>query len=666
VPEVAGPHGRGPQDGPEPADSTPEPGEDGLETLLRHLRDTRGFDFTGYKRSSISRRVRRRMEQLGIADHGSYLDHLELHGEEFTALFNTILINVTAFFRDPDSWEYLRAEVLPTLLAAKGPAEPIRVWSAGCASGEEAYTLAIVLAEMLGRDRFRDRVKIYATDVDEEDLARARQAIYDEHQVQGMSPELLERYFEPVGTRYQFRPDLRRSVIFGRNDLVQDAPISRIDVLVCRNTLMYLNAETQARILARFHYALAPTGVLFLGKAEMLLSHGALFRPVDLRRRVFARVATRTAAESPFPGATGRAPGRSAGGGVDATLEEVLLSAPVAYVVLDADGIVLLVNRAAEALLEVSASDQGRPFRDVDVSYRPVELRRHVDLALTDRRVVLVEDVQMVRDEQILTLQVRVQPLSAPAPHRLGGPAAVAISFHDVSDQARLRTELSHLEARLETAYEELQSTSEELETTNEELQSTVEELETTNEELQSTNEELETINEELQSTNDELHAINDELEDRSGQLNEANSFLESVLAGLHSGVIVLGRDFLVRAWNQQAEELWGLRRDEVLNQNFLALDIGLPIDRLRPMIREALAGEPRSHQLGVAAVNRRGRSIEVRVLGSALNGHDGSPAGVILMMEEESPDATGPEGGPARGCPPATGDEDQVVADEQ
>ncbi|WP_300011751.1 CheR family methyltransferase [Pseudonocardia sp.] len=611
--------------------------------MLQHLRDTRGFDFTGYKRSSISRRVRRRMEQLGITDHGDYLDHLELHGEEFTALFNTILINVTAFFRDPDSWEYLRSEVLPAVVAAKGPTDPIRVWSAGCASGEEAYTLAIVLSELLGRDQFRDRVKIYATDVDEEDLARARQAVYDERQVRGLDPELLERYFEPVGTRFQFRSDLRRSVIFGRNDLVQDAPISRIDVLVCRNTLMYLTAETQARILARFHYALAPTGVLFLGKAEMLLSHAALFRPLDLRRRVFTRVAPATATDPPFAGGDGQVPGATPPATVDGTPEEVLLSAPVAYVVLNGDGTVRLVNRAAEGLLDVSAADCGRPFRDVDVSYRPVELRRHVDLALAERRVVRVDDVQLVRDEQILTLQIRVQPLSASTTLRLGGPPAVAISFEDVTEQARLREELSQLGSRLETAHEELQSTSEELETTNEELQSTVEELETTNEELQSTNEELETINEELQSTNDELHAINDELEERSGQLNEVNSFLESVLAGLHSGVIVLGRDFLVRAWNQQAEELWGLRRDEVLHQNFLALDIGLPIDRLRPMIREALAGDPRSHQLGIAAVNRRGRTIEVRVLGSALNDRDGSPAGVILMMDEEPPDAARP-----------------------
>ena len=227
-----------------------------FEALLGHLKASRGFDFTGYKRSSLMRRVDRRMSQVGISGYADYLDHLELHGDEFTALFNTILINVTGFFRDPEAWDHLRHDVLPALLLAKGSTQPLRIWSAGCASGEEAYTLAMVLAELLGPATFRERVKIYATDVDEEALVYARQASYSEREVRGIPPELLDRYFDLAGDRYLFRKDLRRSVIFGRNDLVQDAPISRIDLLVCRNTLMYFNAETQARILTRFHFAL--------------------------------------------------------------------------------------------------------------------------------------------------------------------------------------------------------------------------------------------------------------------------------------------------------------------------------------------------------------------------------------------------------------------------
>ncbi|MCA1834936.1 MAG: protein-glutamate O-methyltransferase CheR, partial [Actinobacteria bacterium] len=198
-----------------------------FEALLLHLKENRGFDFTGYKRSSLTRRVDRRMAQVGVDGYAEYVDYLELHAEEFTTLFNTILINVTGFFRDPESWSYLRTEIIPNMLAAKAPDEIIRVWSAGCASGEEAYTLAMILAETLGEEEFRTRVKVYATDVDEEALSYARHATYDERQVRAVPAPLLQRYFDQAGGRFAFRKGLRRSVIFGRNDLVQDAPISK-------------------------------------------------------------------------------------------------------------------------------------------------------------------------------------------------------------------------------------------------------------------------------------------------------------------------------------------------------------------------------------------------------------------------------------------------------
>jgi two-component system CheB/CheR fusion protein len=261
-----------------------------LEFLLEYLRRSRGFDFTGYKRASLSRRIDKRMQLVGVDGYLSYLDHLEVDPEEFTQLFNTILLNVTSFFRDAPTWDYLREEILPRLAAEKRHDGPIRIWSAGCASGEEAYTLAMVTAETLGPETVRERVKIYATDVDEDALSQARLARYADRQVEGVPPELLGRYFERNGGGYVFSKDLRRSVIFGRHDLIQDAPISRIDLLVCRNTLMYLNAETQAHVLARFSFALREGGYLMLGKAEMLLAHANLFSSVDLKRRVFRKV----------------------------------------------------------------------------------------------------------------------------------------------------------------------------------------------------------------------------------------------------------------------------------------------------------------------------------------------------------------------------------------
>jgi len=257
-----------------------------LEVLLDHLKRNRGFDFTGYKRASLARRVDKRVQALGVGGYASYVDFLEVHPEEFEALFNTILINVTTFFRDEAAWECLRGKVLPDLIGRKSATEPIRVWSAGCASGQEAYSVAILLAELLGPDAYRARVKIYATDVDEEALAQARHATYPAAMLDQVPPDLIDRYFDRINANYSFRKDLRRQIIFGRHDLIQDAPISRVDLLVCRNTLMYFNAETQATILLRFHLALNDGGVLFLGRAETLLTHTSTFAPLDLKHRI--------------------------------------------------------------------------------------------------------------------------------------------------------------------------------------------------------------------------------------------------------------------------------------------------------------------------------------------------------------------------------------------
>ena len=261
-----------------------------FEALLAYIKRSRGFDFTGYKRPSLIRRVDKRMQSVNIDGYSDYLDYLQVHPDEFLHLFNTLLINVTSFFRDRLAWDYLIGNVLPQILARKEADEPIRVWSAGCASGQESYTIAMALAEVIGVGQFRDRVKIYATDVDEEALSYARQASYPAREVSDLSPEMLESYFEQSETHYTFRKELRRSVIFGRHDLIQDAPISRIDLLVCRNVLMYFNAETQAKILARFHFALRDNGFLFLGKAEMLMTHASTFTPADLKHRIFTKI----------------------------------------------------------------------------------------------------------------------------------------------------------------------------------------------------------------------------------------------------------------------------------------------------------------------------------------------------------------------------------------
>src|SRR6266540_4327829 len=567
-------------------------GEQDLEVLLDYLRRSRGFDFTGYKRSSLSRRVQKRMQAVRVATYLDYLDYLEVVPDEFTQLFNTILINVTGFFRDPGTWQYLATDVLPRILAQKQPDEPVRIWSAGCASGEEAYTLAMLLAETFGKDDIRDRVKIYATDIDDEALNQARAARYSQRETEGVPPELLERYFERNGQDHVFSKELRRAVIFGRHDLLRDAPISRVDLLVCRNTMMYFNADAQAHILARFSFALREEGYLFLGRAEMLLAHSNVFTALDLKRRMF-RKAPRESLRDRLMVLTGTEDANQ--GAIDSVDNRIRQSAfeasPVAHVVIDASGHVMQINRQARTLFHLSADDTGRPFQDLEVTYRPVELRSRIQQAYTERRPPPPFEVEWIDAAGDPTfLEVEIVPLLHHDQTLLGA----SVSFTDVTRSRRFQQELEHANHGLEEAYEELQSTNEELETTNEELQSTVEELETTNEELQSTNEELATMNEELQSTNDELQNINDELRDRSRELSAAEAFLDAVLASLQAGVTVVDKDLDIQVWNRQAEELWGLRREEVIGQRFLSLDIGLPTDELWPLIRRALVCDGR------------------------------------------------------------------------
>jgi two-component system CheB/CheR fusion protein len=599
-----------------------------LDALLEHLKKSRGFDFTGYKRASLERRIARRMAAVGAEDHAEYLDRLEVDPGEFQHLFDTILINVTGFYRDPAAWAYLADEIVPQLLEQVGPDAPVRVWCAGCASGEETYSLAMLLATGLGEEEYCERVKIYATDVDEDALATARAAVYDAKDVESVPREELERFFRRSGTGYAFRKELRRTVIFGRNDLVQDAPISRIDLLSCRNTLMYLNAETQARALSRFHFALKDPGFLFLGRSEMLVKPTKLFAPVNLKQRVFRKVGD---------------------GGVPAPLGEELkrpvlalppagiLSAafdlsPVAQVVVDAEGVIGAANVRARMLFGLGAADVGRPLKDLELSYRPVDLRSSLDAAFGQRRGAVLGDVRFRTESgEELDLEVHVDPL-------LDGRTVLgaAISFFDITALGRLRDELDGSRVELENAYEELQSTVEELETTNEELQSTNEELETTNEELQAGNEELETMNEELQSTNEELAAINDELRRRTAELDDVNAFLQTILTSMGLAVVVLDDRRAIEVWNEPAAELWGVRPEEASGRKLPDLDTGLPVGELEPELTAVLDGtEPRA-VLVLDATNRRGHAIRCRVTVLPMRAVPDQVSGAILLMEED------------------------------
>ena len=601
-----------------------------LEALLEFVRHTRGFDFTGYKRSTIQRRVAKRMSAVGAERYDDYVDHLALHPEEFAELFNTLLINTTDFFRDPQAWEYLATEIAPQLLAARGPDAPLRVWCAGCASGEEPYTIAMVLARAIGDPSFRERVKIYATDIDEQALDQARRGAYLPRQIEDVPHDALDRFFERTDQRYVFRKDLRRSVIFGRNDLVQDAPISRIDLLVCRNTLMYFNAEMQSRILRRFHFGLDDDGYLLLGKSEMLITHTDLFAPVELKRRVFRKVIKPTLRDRVRVLATGGSGGRPLAE-ADKLRKAAFDIVGAAQIVLDHERAMIMANDAARRLFGLGITDFGRPIQDLELSYRPVELRSHLDSLDRDTRPSEIRAVHWRTSDGDRVFDIRMTPLVSD-----GVAMGTSITYIDVTEAHRLEDQLTGSKRELEQAYAELQSTVEELETTNEELETTNELLETMNTELESTNEELETMNEELQSSNEELETMNAELRHRTEELNDVNAFLETILTTIGLAVAVLDRNQRVQIWNGQARELWGLTSAEAEDEHLAALEIGLPVAKLRQQIGDTLTGRSQREEVVVEATNQRGRAFTCRVtLLPVGGGGDGAASGVIMMMED-------------------------------
>jgi two-component system, chemotaxis family, CheB/CheR fusion protein len=608
--------------------SEPDPS---FERLLEFVRDERGFDYTGYRRPMLMRRFEKRMHDVGAADWAAYGAYLAEHPEEYVELFNTILINVTDFFRDKEPWEVVASEVIPRVLEDKPSDAPIRVWSAGCSSGEEPYTIAMLLSEALGEEAFRRRVKIYATDIDEDALAQAREAHYTPKQLEKVPEDLRERYLSQTNHGFVFRNDLRRAVIFGRNDLHRDPPISRVDLLLSRNTLMYFGAEQQQRILANYYFALTHGGFLIVGKAEALQSGRTFFVPYDLKRRIFVKDGAvdlnfrlpRLPAGEPIEREEPRDLGRAA-----------FEHAPTAEILLDEENRVVGINQVARTLFSLKVRDVGRPLQDLEFSYRPVDLRSLIDDVRKDGQGVIRSDIVWQRgNQEPRSFEVQVDPLVIPG----GAYAGVIVTYVDVTEHRAIEDDLERAKQELETAYEELQSTVEELETTNEELQSTNEELETTNEELQSTNEELETMNEELQSTNEELETMNDELRDRTDETLQANSFLGSVLSSIQQGVVVVDRRMQIVAWSRHATELWGLRDDDVEGEHLLNLDIGIPVQRLHDPIRQILAGAEAA-ELEVDGHDRRGKAVHVRITFAPLHNRPESeePDGAILLVSAE------------------------------
>jgi two-component system CheB/CheR fusion protein len=636
--------------------------DEDLEGLLRFIRDERGFDFTGYKRSSVARRVRRRMQELGYPSVARYRDLLEADVDEFTALFNTILINLTGFFRDPGAWNYLESTVIPEIVSRHDEDDPIRVWSTGCATGEEPYTLAMVFANVLGISDATRRVKIYATDIDLDALAQARTGVYAEKSIADVPEAYRNQYFvtDPHNRGSAIAPALRRTVVFGRLDLTRDPPISRVDLLACRNTLMYLNAETQSFVIPRLHYALQPGGYLFLGRAEMVLRGGAgRFTPVSLTHRIFVAMPHLVPVPHSAQGIDVRRPFDMAPVDVSEHMDASEMSAlgsedfkdSLAELLVDERGILIGANDLARDMLGVSSQDIERPFAELPLATSPLKLLESFGEVLSEARS---RDLGRARytgpNGAHLDLEVRILPVLNEKGHASGA----AVTFADVRTTSRLREGYRQMHEELETAYEELQSTNEELVTSNEELQSSYEELETSNEELQSANEELETTNEELRSSNEELESTNLDLKSTTEAVEQLNTTLLEAnrelmrFSGLHrqvmdnfpAAVVVLNARLLIEEWNHAAAQLWGLEETEVVGEPFFGIHIGLPLERLQDPVRACRTPGAAPSSLLLPAVDAGGRAFTCRVEVLPITG--GQPGTAAMVIMEEVQDGQG------------------------
>ena len=569
-----------------------------LKDLLHQLAERRGLELRGYKVTTLERRIRRRMFQLKIGNFREYLEFFTNSPNEINDLLNTILINVTEFFRDPQAWEVLRKTILPYLCRGLRSGDPLRVWSAGCASGEEAYSAAIIIAEHFGSKLADYDVKIYATDIDDDALNTARRAEYAAKLLRRVPPELRAKYF--TGDKVmRVNRDVRRLVIFGKSNLAFDAPISHVKLLICRNALIYFDTATQERIMARLHYALDPGGILFLGKSESQLRSASLFRPIDPKWRFFERVGVpRDDKEIAMPVSSEddlRARTNEEVSLLKLYYNSLLQTLDPGIIVLDSRDVILIENPAALDLWRISGKKLvGKLLAESELAARCPELPSRLESTRPGNIEVNFE-CNAPNDRKIA---ITLRPIMT---EKNKGRAGTLLFMEDISPKEKLQ---GTIEA-LETTTEELQSANEELETTNEELQSTNEELETTNEELQSTNEELETTNEELQSLNEELETTNEEMELRGKELDSLNARYSDTLENLPWPVMLVDRDHNILIWNSPARKLFGF--------GTASSTIGLSLTRL-PLPKEttsALVRRYRSALIKTKSVVAKGVSLK-------------------------------------------------------
>ncbi len=601
-----------------------------LRDVLQYLAEERKLDFRGYKASSLERRFRHRMFQVKIGDYGDYLERLRNHPEEVNDLLNTVLINVTHFFRDPQGWEVLRQEVIPDVAGQLRPGDSFRAWSAGCATGEEAYSLAILLCDYFGERMKNYDLRVYATDVDEAALNIARKGEYSSDKLRQVPPEWRESYFQG-NELCRVNREVRRLCIFGRANLASDAPISHVHLLLCRNVLIYFDSALQMQTLKRLHYALEPGGVLMLGKAETQLTQNALFSPVNTRWRIFRRGEVEEGRGAEGCTQTMREEELLARNRQDYALlktyqDAILATVEPAVMLLDRDDTVLTENESALRLFGVKEQPSvGKRISESAVAARCPDLLPRLDALHKSGEPIAEFECNIPNDGGERLLRVRLRTISTAA----GARAGTLVYADDITSQQALQ----HTIEELETTSEELQSSNEELETTNEELQSTNEELETTNEELQSTNEELETTNEELQALNEELGTTNEELEVRTRELDETNARYAETLSKMPWPVLLVDSRQVVQFWNVAIQKLFGLPDKSVIGLELKQLP--LP-EKLRTVITRRCSEAVHRHRDVVI----RGQELDMNSFRGQVSirftplGVEGPGGSVLIIVE--------------------------------
>jgi two-component system CheB/CheR fusion protein len=595
-----------------------------FETLQAYVAQSRHLNLQDFAAAELEQAILERLSELGAATCSEYIDRLQVDPQEYARLLDRILLPKSVIQNDSELFDLLTTTVFPTL--ENRPIENMRIWCVGCGTGEEAYSLAIALAERFGLVAVQQKVKIFATDDDDAALNIARPATYSAGSLEGLSSDLLSKYFTAGTGNFTFKNDLRRSVIFGRHELTNDAPISRMDLIICRGKLPFLNPDQQKKALARIKFALQSSAFLIVGKGEEIVDEPQLSK---LRSRIYSKVQTNLVErdESAYAHPAEQ---------VDETVrlqEGSFESGRVAQLIIDATGVMVGANRKARSTFGIAVQDLGRLVQDLEISYRPLELRSLIQQAIASRHSLIQPSTpRHLHNGRVQYFDVHVHPLCDDQHEIIG----VTLQFDDVTEYQNLHEELTSLNQQLQTANEELQSTHEELETTNEELQSTNEELETINEELQSSNEELETMNDELQCTNTQLETGNTQQRELTTRINRSNIFLESILASIRSGVIVVDEQFKVMIWNERSADMWGLRADEVKGQSLFSLDIGLPINDFQSQLRQFPNGQDGYLEFETDAINRRGRSIKCKLRATPMVAQ--SRKGTVLLIEQVSP----------------------------